>query len=249
MIRAVVYDIGGTLHTITKRPGQAERFCQLLLERLEDYGICLPTTPEELAPILHENTEEYKTWSEISRVELPTVRIWNEYYLKQFEIGEARLAPISEELSFRYDYDRLTLMRRPHLVETIETLDSMGLLQGIISNIISTSFVPHMLKEYGVDGYMKSVVMSSTAGARKPEAAIFARSAAELGIKLNEMAYVGDTISRDVMGARNAGIGCMIQINNPSIAYRDRNVKDSGYLPDYLIEDLAEIPAIIKTYQ
>ena len=56
---------------------------------------------------------------------------------------------------------------------------------------------------------------------------------------------MGDTISRDVRGVRNAGWRCMIQIRNPGVAHRDRGLEHSGFAPDYLIEDLAEIPAIL----
>ena len=37
----------------------------------------------------------------------------------------------------------------------------------------------------------------------------------------------------------------MIQIRNPGVAHRDRGLEHSGFTPDYLIEDLAEIPAIL----
>ncbi len=37
----------------------------------------------------------------------------------------------------------------------------------------------------------------------------------------------------------------MIQIENPSVAHQDKKVQGLGYAPDYLIQDLAEIPDII----
>ena len=67
-----------------------------------------------------------------------------------------------------------------------------------------------------------------------------------MGLKPEELCYVGDTISRDVIGTRNAGWAMMIQIRNPSIAHRDAGLEHSGYMPDALIEDLAEIPSVLK---
>ena len=64
MIRAVLFDMGGTLHTSSSPPGQAEWFAQRLLTRLGDYGIVLDVTPEKLAALLQVNGEEYKHWSE-----------------------------------------------------------------------------------------------------------------------------------------------------------------------------------------
>lgn len=56
MIRGVLFDLGGTLHTVSSPEGRDVRFAQLLLERLADYGITLDAEPEELAKRLHENS-------------------------------------------------------------------------------------------------------------------------------------------------------------------------------------------------
>ena len=245
MIQAVLFDLGGTLHTADSPAGRDVWFAQRLIDRLADYGIRLDTAPEALARSLHENSEVYKHASEETLRELPAAEIWSRYYLREFGLTEAQLAPMAEELSFLYDYERVRVMRRPHLWETLETLRQMGLRMGVISNIISTSVVPHFLREYGVDQYMECVVLSSETGVRKPSAEIFRVAEEKMGLKPEELAYVGDTISRDVRGVRNAGWKCMIQIRNPGVAHRDKGLEHSGYTPDYLIEDLAEIPAIL----
>ena len=48
MIRGVLFDLGGTLHTASSPPGRDIWFARRLLERLEDYGIALNAEPEEL---------------------------------------------------------------------------------------------------------------------------------------------------------------------------------------------------------
>jgi putative hydrolase of the HAD superfamily len=62
------------------------------------------------------------------------------------------------------------------------------------------------------------------------------------------MAYVGDTLSRDVLGCRNAGIPLSIQIQNPAMAFRDAGLAETGLAADAVIRDLAEIPGIIQAY-
>lgn len=246
MIRAVLFDLGGTLHCSSNPPGREVWFAQRLLDRLGDYGITLPVSAEVFARQLNENSARYKRWSEESLQELPGPKIWNDYFLCEYGIGEARLAPIAEELSFLYDYERPRILRRPNLVQTLEQLRSMGLRLGVISNIISTSVVPHFLQEYGIDGYMEFVILSSVTGIRKPSAGIFQAAEKALGLRPSELAYVGDTISRDVRGVRNAGWHTMIQIRNPESAHRDKGMEGLGYRPDYRIEDLLEVPAIIR---
>ena len=245
MIKAVLFDIGGTLHTVTNNAKLARSFAKRLERRLAVYDIHIDTPYDELAFMLHENAEEYKHWSEETLRELPNVKIWNEFYLKEYNIGEERLAPIAEELSFLYDYERVQNKRRPKVYETMEALAAQGMKLGIISNIISSSFVPHIVKEYGIDKFMDVIICSEDVGCRKPGARIFEIALERLGITAKEMAYVGDTISRDVRGAQNAGLGLMIQIRNPSIAHRDVGM---GNVPpaDYIIDELWEIPDIIR---
>lgn len=245
MIRAVLFDLGGTLHISDSPPGRERWFAQRVIDRLEDYGIRLNVTEGELAAQLAVNAEEYKHMTEADLREYPTAEIWSKWYLKEYGLTEEQLQPMAEELSFLYDYERPRVMRRPHLAETLEKLRSMGLRMGVVSNIISTSVVPHFLREYGIDGYMDCVVTSCGTGIRKPDPGIFREAEREMGLTPGELAYVGDTISRDVRGVRNAGWKLMIQIKNPGVAHRDKGLENSGYRPDYLIEDLSEIPAII----
>lgn len=248
MIRAVLFDVGGTLHLARHDPDLANDFSRLLLERLAKNGINLPIDPLALTPLLHENAEAYKHWSEETRLELPGARIWNEYYLKDFRIGEERLAPIAEELCWMYDAVRVNNVPRPHMQETMLSLREMGMTLGIISNIISTSFVPKLLKDYGIAELMDCVILSSEVGIRKPDPEIFHLAGRACGVPCSEMAYVGDTLSRDVLGCRNAGVALCIQIRNPSIAHRDTAFQGTGLAPDVAVDGLEEIPAVVRDF-
>ncbi|MHC1786474.1 MAG: HAD family hydrolase [Christensenellales bacterium] len=245
MIRAVVFDVGGTMHRGEDDPALKLAFAQDVLKILQEGGIPLDTAPEDLLALLSRTAEAYKAWSEESRRELASVDIWGDWFLAPCHVDKAKLAPLAETLSFLYDHARVRLVQRPHLLETIEALRAKGIKVGVISNIISLSFVPRVLQEYGLTSAMSCVVTSSRHGVRKPDAGIFRIAEAELRLSSDQLAYVGDTISRDVIGARNAGWRLMIQIHNPSSAFRDKGVQSSGYQPDYLIGDLAEIPGII----
>lgn len=248
MIKAVLFDIGGTLHTVNNNEGLRRAFARRLMDRLAVYGIIVNEDEGVFAQRLHENAEEYKHWSEGSLAELPAPRIWNEYYLKDYSIGEEKLAEIAEELSFLYDYERVCNKRRPGLVQTLEALAEAGVRMGIISNIISTSFGPHIVREYGIEKFMECIVMSSVTGCRKPGAEIFNIAMAKMGLSKEETAYVGDTVSRDVLGAKNAGLAMMIQIDNPAIAHRDAAFGAGAPEPDFRIRSLCEIPSIINEY-
>ena len=81
MITTVLFDLGGTLHSVIKKPDSMQRFAARLIARLSDYGIILDVSPEALAVSLHENGEAYKHESERTRRELPSAVIWKEVAL------------------------------------------------------------------------------------------------------------------------------------------------------------------------
>lgn len=249
MIDTVLFDIGGTLLTAKNSPQRAVRHAQYLLNRLEEHGIVLDVTAEKLATDLHENSEEYKHWGERNRRELPNVKIWNEFYLKEYNLGEEVLAPIAEELSFCHDYIRINNQQRPGLKQMLQELTDMGMKIGVISNIISRTFVPHILREYGVEHYFQDIVTSCESGIRKPDPKIFQYAMDRIGSTKETTCYVGDTISRDVLGSRNAELAMIIKINNPSVAHRDVAFQGpDAPKPDYTIDGLEEIPGIISNF-
>ncbi len=95
MIQAVLFDLGGTLHT-TSCSGERELwFARRLLERLGDYGVALPDGPEALARRLRENGEVYKRAVEGTLRELPPAQIWSEYDLRDYHIPPEGLAPMA----------------------------------------------------------------------------------------------------------------------------------------------------------
>lgn len=245
MIRGVLFDLGGTLHVSDSPPGREVWFARRVIDRLGDYGIWLDITPDALAAQLGVNAEAYKHHSEQDLRELPAEKIWSQWYLREQNLPPEALAPMAEELSFLYDYERVRVMRRPHLRQTMERLREMGLRMGVISNIISRSVVPHFLAEYGIEEYMDCVITSCGTGIRKPDPEIFRIAERKMAMAPGELAYVGDTISRDVRGTRAAGWKCMIQIRNPGVAHRDSGLENGPWKPDYLIDDLSEIPEII----
>ena len=246
MIRAVLFDVGGTFTTVRNSPELQTAFAKRLSERLALYGIRLDVPYEELGLVLHENAEAYKHHVEATRQELPNARVWSEFYLKDYSIPEEVIAPYAEELSFLYDYERLISLRRPHLKETLETLHAEGFRLGVVSNVFSRSLTPHLLMEYGIDRLMETVILSSNVGCRKPDPRIFRIAMDELGVCADETCYVGDTLSRDVLGARNAGLALAVQIENPAVAHRDAAFTGpDGPKPDFFIHDLAEIPPIL----
>jgi len=246
MIKAVLFDLGGTLHVCSTSEERKLWFASRLLSRLSEYGIALELSPQAMARQLETNAEIYKREAEKTMRELPPEKVWRDYYLKEQALDESLLSPIAEELSFLYDYERVCNLKRKNLISCMEELRSAGLRLGVISNILSRSIVPHFMAEYGLEKYMEVVLTSASTGIRKPDPAVFHMAEKKMNLSPDEMAYVGDTLSRDVRGVRAAKWRLAIQIHSPNAARRDRGMAELGYAPDYKITDLGEIPGILS---
>ena len=98
------------------------------------------------------------------------------------------------------------------------------------------------------DAFDEIIVTDELGGTefRKPNPEAFELISRRRGVPFGEMAYVGDTLSRDVRGVRNASWRLCIQIFSPNAAKRDRGLAETGLRADYNITDLSEIPGIIR---
>ncbi len=249
MIDTVLFDIGGTLLTQKRNPQRTLNHARYIIHRLAEYGIHIDTPPEQFAELLHQRAEEYKHLGEQTCREYPSVKVWNDFFLRDYSIGEDRLAPVAEELSFTYDYIRLDNRPRSGLLEMSRMLSAMGMKLGIITNTISRSFAAHFLRENNIEKYYQDIVTSCEFGIRKPNPEIFYYAMSRIGSAKETTCYVGDTISRDVLGSRNAGLAMVIKINNPGVAHRDVDFQGpDAPKPDYIIDRLDEIPQIIGRF-
>ncbi|MGM0385784.1 MAG: HAD family hydrolase, partial [Actinomycetota bacterium] len=67
-------------------------------------------------------------------------------------------------------------------------------------------FLEAELRETGLEGMFDVMVVSSDLGYRKPDRRMFAPALAAFGARPEEAVYVGDSLERDVGGARAAGL-------------------------------------------
>ena len=109
--------------------------------------------------------------------------------------------------------------------------EKRGYHLGVISNTASLYSVFDVLEQYGIRDYFEDVTLSSVTGYRKPHPSIFQISLRQMRAKPEECAYVGDTISRDIIGAKRMHFGAAIQIQSFLSAQKDAGV-DAAYQPD-----------------
>ena len=115
---------------------------------------------------------------------------------------------------------------RPGVKEMLDALQARGYRIGIISNNASLYSVFDVLEDYGIRNYMEDVTVSSVTGYRKPHPEIFRISMRQMQATPAECVYMGDTISRDIIGATRAGFGKTVQIYSFLSAQKDVGLED-----------------------
>lgn len=245
MLKAVLFDLGGTLHTSVSSEEITLQAAKGVQAILKENGIILPDPPEAFAEKLAVGHKAYKKYSEINKMELPPYTIWSEWFLKEYEFDREALYGLAEKLANYYVTKHVRYTMLPEIPETLKELKNRGIRLGIISNIISRTAVQTTVKNYGIADYFEYIMTSAECAYRKPDPMIFDLTLDEMGLRPSECAYVGDTISRDVIGTRKSGIRYMIKIRNDAKAKKDAEYKDSGYTHDYLISSPYEIIGII----
>jgi putative hydrolase of the HAD superfamily len=92
----------------------------------------------------------------------------------------------------------------PDAALALAELRDLGLRLVVVSNWDCS--LPLVLERAGLTGAVDGTVSSATAGASKPDPAIFAPALELAGCAPEEALHVGDTPEQDVAGARAAGI-------------------------------------------
>jgi len=88
----------------------------------------------------------------------------------------------------------------------------------------------------GLTERVDTVVYAGDMRRRKPHAAPFEVTLATLGVAPENALYVGDSLAYDVAGAHNAGLRA---------AYLDDGDGAEPYSPEYVLESLSELPAVL----
>ena len=90
------------------------------------------------------------------------------------------------------------------VLPALEGLQALGIPMGIVSDWgESLTWLIHHL---GIADAFKTVVVSSRLGLGKPDPGLFLMAVSRLGMRPNQVWYIGDTYTKDVLGARSAGL-------------------------------------------
>lgn len=121
----------------------------------------------------------------------------------RFGAKSEQIPAISEQLFAAFRTPG-TFQLFPETMETLASLESLGVKMAIISNW--SPRLPRICTALGVDRYMRFILASAIEELEKPDPQFFRKAMTMIGSSPWECLHVGDSLEKDVQGAAAAGI-------------------------------------------
>ena len=128
-----------------------------------------------------------------------------------------------------------------------DTLDTLAALQahelkiGLVSNTMwPGEYHRRELVRFGLEPYLDHTVFSSDIGVWKPQPGIYTHSLKALGVSAAEAVFVGDMPEHDIAGAQGVGMRSVYKRNH---SFRLHEIE-----PDATIDNLYELVEVVESW-
>ena len=123
----------------------------------------------------------------------------------------------------------------PEVMRVLSRLKEMGVLMGVVSNTTNPQFMKEReMKILGLQSYFDFAIYSSSTPFRKPHPSIFELAIDNFEMKPQEILFVGDNYSLDVVGAKKVGM-------KSAWINRERKIISKDIEPDYELHSLDDL--------
>ncbi len=144
-------------------------------------------------------------------------------------------------------YEEAILCDPPRLKEgVVDVLDYVKgrYMVGLISvtGVSPGRIVRAILRDYGILHYFEALTFSDEVKIVKPNPLLFTSCLEELGVAPENAVHVGDSYKSDIVGAIDAGMHVIW------VKTREQEQKQ-GYVPDAVINNIVELPAVLKSLE
>lgn len=227
-IKIIFFDADDTLidHKECEKQALKYLFDNIGIEFKKDYQDIFRPLDEKLWDSVATGT------SIVPREEIPTYRFKNFFNLLNIEYNE---------------YDKVNELFQDGLSKSVALLDGAeeivkylydkGYQICVVTNGLIKLQKPRVLNS-NISKYISDVIVSEEVGEFKPNPKIFNVLLERLNIASNEVIMIGDSLKKDILGAKNANI--------KNIWYNPEYEKNlTGILPDYEINILEKIKKIL----
>ena len=236
MIKAVVFDYGGTLVRSAKPWDEVRpRAVRTTFRYLKRRGLQVP-----YGEYLSLNEEVFDRYAELEAVQQRDVSDLLKYLDIMSRLFPAaskakRLALASGAKNSFWLAANSNFVLRDGTRRCLDELDSMGIKLGIISNHHDSSSLMRSLRRCGIEPRFDPIVVSEKVKVRKPNPAIFRLCLSAMKVRPAQAIYVGDVPEFDVAGAKATGMSSILIGNKVG----------DGPAPDFAVSAMEEIPPIV----
>ena len=157
-------------------------------------------------------------------------------YLRTETGSQLFTAELAQTVADRcYDKVKKTIATSRAIVEELSKQYPMVLVTNFYGNM------PVVLKEFGLDGYFKTIIESSIVGIRKPDPALFALGVKALQLPAEEVVVIGDSYRKDIHPSST--LGCRtVWLKN--ICWEEEPIIED-HSPTAIIDNISQLPDII----
>ena len=231
-IEAILFDMNGTLrkreaHEATQRAAYT-RVLELLGKN---------SAPDSFWQELIHRQKAYSRWAQANLSQLSQEEIWTGWLLPEYPAE--KIKSIAAELMLAWGRTKGHHIQNSEAEETIRTLKQRGYRLGVISNSMSTLDIPLSLEAFGWKALFDVVILSANIGIRKPSPEPFLIAACQLGIPPVHCAYIGNRLSKDLVGCKRAGYGLSMILEPNSDYQGDDAIQEIN--PDVSMHTLGEL--------
>jgi putative hydrolase of the HAD superfamily len=204
MKKAIFFDLYGTLIDI--RTDEHDPSVYSFLSKYLSYH-SVHIKPEELKDLYFGIFEEYFEQSKEEYPEVDVIEVFNEIF-NRHGTKSYDLAVVTDTTLLFRSLTMRNFSLFPHLTETLTRLKE-DYTMAIISDAQWIFAEPEM-EMLGLERFFKFRVLSSRYGFKKPDLRLFELGMEKLEVKPEEAIYIGNIPRRDLVGAKGAGMKCVL---------------------------------------
>jgi len=223
-VKAVLFDLGGTLIKTTDIPHVMKRI-------LQDHGI--DRSLEEISQACAE-AERDLDFQDLTKLLDEFWVQWNLQILSNLQVNTNIWALAEFVATHWWDYSTVALY--PDAEKILPLLKAKGLKTGVVTNGLQSD-VDQILPKICLQNFFDIIVVIDTLRKMKPDSQVFHYALHKLKIQPSEAIFIGDEIEADYKGARNAQL-------TTYLIDRDGKVNDESVNRIFNLQDLLKLKII-----
>lgn len=239
LIRAVLFDLGGTL-MYSRDPWEPilERGYQALADSFCEQGLNLNCA--DLPKTVRYHLDRYFARRDEELFETTYLAVLRDLLAEKGH-PNTDTKTIRRALDAFYAHTQPNWVLEEDALLTLRTLEAGGYRLGLVSNAGDNQDVFQLVERFGIEPFFDFILTSAACSYRKPHPRIFELALAHWNIPPREIAMVGDSLEADMRGAQELGIYTAWITRRVSKAATRQKVQ-----PDAEVKTLHELPALFS---